>query len=163
GHRPDGRHNRCRSDARWYTGCGRRFTRGARRLPSESCASRGNPASRHCLPMCWFRSTLPPITRTWLPRCCCPSPCLTTTLRARAQAGWAAQSLQERCALVHRLRETIYARRQEIAERVMRESGKPRVEALFADVLVSLDTAAYYANLAPALLLPESVPHHNAA
>src|SRR2546422_6724107 len=61
------------------------------------------------------------------------------TQARRAQAGWAAQSLQERCALVHRLRETIYARRQEIAERVMRESGKPRVEALFADVLVSLD------------------------
>ncbi|PYU09552.1 MAG: hypothetical protein DMG29_19405, partial [Acidobacteria bacterium] len=72
-------------------------------------------------------------------------PSILTQAR-RAQAGWAAQSLQERCALVHRLRETIYARRQEIAERVMRESGKPRVEALFADVLVSLDTAAYYAN-----------------
>src|SRR5437660_9060873 len=83
------------------------------------------------------------------------------TQARRAQAGWAAQSLQERCALVHRLRETIYARRQEIAERVMRESGKPRVEALFADVLVSLDTAAYYANLAPALLLPEHVPHRS--
>ncbi len=81
----------------------------------------------------------------------------------RAQAAWAAESLQERCALVHRLRETIYARRQEIAERVMRESGKPRVEALFADVLVSLDTAAYYANQAPTLLLPEHVPHHNPA
>src|SRR3989449_4524860 len=85
------------------------------------------------------------------------------TQARRAQAGWAAQSLQERCALVHRLRETIYARRQEIAERVMRESGKPRVEPLFADVLVSLDTAAFYATLAPALLLPEHVPHHNPA
>jgi succinate-semialdehyde dehydrogenase/glutarate-semialdehyde dehydrogenase len=84
--------------------------------------------------------------------------------RARcAQADWAAQSIRARCALARRLRETIYARRQEIAEVVTRETGKPRVEALLADVLVSLDMAGYYAAQAAKLLRPERVPHHNPA
>ncbi len=81
----------------------------------------------------------------------------------RAQAEWAAESLRQRCALLRRLREVIYARRQELADIVTRESGKPRVEALFSDVLVSLDTADYYATQAAALLRPERVPHHNPA
>src|SRR3989442_8955590 len=63
------------------------------------------------------------------------------TQARRAQAGGAAQSLQERCALVHRVPETIYARRQGSAERGMREAGEPRVEGMFSDVLVLLDTA----------------------
>lgn len=81
----------------------------------------------------------------------------------RAQAAWAAESLRTRCALVRKLGQVLYARRQEIAERVTREAGKPRVEALFADVLVSLDAANYYANEAPNLLRSERVPHHNPA
>jgi len=81
----------------------------------------------------------------------------------RAQVEWAAEPLRARCAQLRRLRDVIYARRQEIADRVTRESGKPRVEALFADVLVSLDTCEYYATQAPALLRVERVPHHNPA
>ena len=81
----------------------------------------------------------------------------------RAQAEWVAQPLRARCAMIRRLREAIYARRQEIADLITRESGKPRVEALFSDVLVSLDTADYYASHAAELLQPERVPHHNPA
>ncbi len=81
----------------------------------------------------------------------------------RAQAAWSAEPLRARCARLRRLRETIYERRQEIADLVTHESGKPRVEALFADVLVSLDTADYYANQAAELLRPERVSHHNPA
>ncbi len=81
----------------------------------------------------------------------------------RAQAAWAEEPLRARCARLRRLRETIYQRRQEIADLVTRESGKPRVEALFADVLVSLDTAHYYATQAAELLRTERVAHHNPA
>ncbi len=80
-----------------------------------------------------------------------------------AQQEWAARSLRERCAQVRRLRDVLYARRQEVAELVARESGKPRVEALFAEVMLSLDLADYYARHAPRLLRPERVPHHNVA
>jgi succinate-semialdehyde dehydrogenase/glutarate-semialdehyde dehydrogenase len=57
----------------------------------------------------------------------------------------------------------MFARRDEIATLVTRESGKPRVEALFADVLVSLDTADYYSQQAVGLLQSERVAHHNPA
>jgi acyl-CoA reductase-like NAD-dependent aldehyde dehydrogenase len=81
--------------------------------------------------------------------------------RARiVQAQWASTPLADRCASLTKLRGQILASRDRLADAVVLESGKPRVEALFADVFVSLDTAAYYAKQAPALLRDERVPHH---
>src|SRR5271170_6354414 len=79
------------------------------------------------------------------------------------QTKWAATPLEERCALLVKLREQILASRNSLADAVVLESGKPRVEALFADVFVSLDTAAYYAKQAPTLLRDERVQHHSLA
>ena len=81
----------------------------------------------------------------------------------RVQQDWARTPIAERCRLLRRLGEIIFTRRQEIAEIVTREAGKPRVESLFAEVLVSIDTAQYYAANAPKLLRPERVPHHSLA
>ncbi len=89
-----------------------------------------------------------------------------TVARARrAQEAWAGTPIEKRCALLGRLREVLFARRQEIAEIVTREVGKPRVESLFADVLIALDFAGYYAQhrRVRELLAPEPVPHHNPA
>ena len=84
--------------------------------------------------------------------------------RAReAQAQWAAQPIHDRCRLLARLAKLLYLRRDEAAALVTREAGKPLVESLFADVLMSLDTASYYARHAPRLLAPERVRHHNPA
>ncbi|MGA7030644.1 MAG: aldehyde dehydrogenase family protein, partial [Candidatus Acidiferrales bacterium] len=84
--------------------------------------------------------------------------------RARvAQKEWAARSLRERCAMLRRLRDAIFARRDEIADVVTREAGKPRVEAIFAEVLLALDTADFLARRAPRWLRPERVPHHSLA
>jgi len=84
--------------------------------------------------------------------------------RARqAQGEWAVQPIRRRSSVLQRLGELLFARREEAAALVTRESGKPRVEALFADVLTSLDSAFYYAKRAPRLLRPERVPHHNPA
>jgi len=84
--------------------------------------------------------------------------------RARAlQEDWAALPAKSRCALIRRLGEVIYARRRELAERVTRETGKPRAEALFADILISLETVKYYARNAPRFLQEERVPHQNLA
>ncbi|HWZ97018.1 MAG TPA: aldehyde dehydrogenase family protein [Candidatus Dormibacteraeota bacterium] len=80
-----------------------------------------------------------------------------------AQVQWRATSISQRRALLDRLREKMLAARSELADMVVRESGKPRVEALFADVFVSLDTAAYYIKNLPKLLQSERVPHHNSA
>jgi succinate-semialdehyde dehydrogenase/glutarate-semialdehyde dehydrogenase len=53
------------------------------------------------------------------------------------------------------------ASRDALADAVVRESGKPRVEALFADIFVALDTAAYFSKNAARLLRPERVAHHS--
>jgi succinate-semialdehyde dehydrogenase/glutarate-semialdehyde dehydrogenase len=81
----------------------------------------------------------------------------------RAQQDWAAQPLRARCGVLRRLRDALYERRQEVAEIVTRETGKPRVESLLAELMLALDTADYYARVAPRLLRPERVPHHNPA
>ena len=65
--------------------------------------------------------------------------------------------------MLRRLRHAIFARRDEIADVIAREAGKPRVEAIFAEVLLALDTADFLARQAPRWLRPERVPHHNLA
>ena len=84
--------------------------------------------------------------------------------RARAaQQEWSARPLAERCAMLRRLRDAIYARRDEIAEVISRETGKPRIEAIFAEILLALDTTDFLARQAPRWLRPERIPHHNLA
>ena len=84
--------------------------------------------------------------------------------RARdAQKDWAARLLRERCVMLRHLRDAIFARRDEIVDVITREAGKPRVEAIFAEVLLALDTADFLARQARRWLRPESVPHHNIA
>jgi acyl-CoA reductase-like NAD-dependent aldehyde dehydrogenase len=84
--------------------------------------------------------------------------------RARtAQNEWSAQSLRERCRLVHRLRDVIFDSRDEIAGAITSETGKPRVEAIFAEIVLALDTADYLGSRAPRWLRTERVPHHNLA
>jgi len=80
-----------------------------------------------------------------------------------AQADWAKRSIHDRCPLLRKLREQMMASRNDLADAVVRESGKPRAEALFADIFVALDTAEYFSKNAPRLLQPERVPHHSLA
>jgi acyl-CoA reductase-like NAD-dependent aldehyde dehydrogenase len=84
--------------------------------------------------------------------------------RARKeQAEWAVRPLRERCALLRRVRDRIFERRSEIIDVITRETGKPRVEAIFAEILLALDAAEFYARHAVEWLRPERVPHHNLA
>lgn len=81
----------------------------------------------------------------------------------QAQAEWSRLPAQRRSHFMGRLRDVIFQRRAEIAEVVTREAGKPRVESIFSDVTVALDTAHYYSNprRVARMLRPERVPHHN--
>ena len=84
--------------------------------------------------------------------------------RARAaQADWELQPVRARSALVRRLRDVLYQRREALTQCVMRETGKPLVEALFGDLLIALDTTQYYAQNAAPFLRERRVPHHNIA
>ena len=82
--------------------------------------------------------------------------------RARgAQADWAQTPLSERARRLKGLAEAFRKRRREIAEAITRENGKPLVEALFSDVLVSLDSIRWHSRYAPRILAPERVGHQN--
>src|SRR6202045_662660 len=84
--------------------------------------------------------------------------------RARTtQAKWSKIPIADRAARLRILRERILSSRDALADAIVRESGKPRAEALFADIFVALDTAQYFAVNAERMLQPEAVPHHNLA
>src|SRR2546426_873279 len=84
--------------------------------------------------------------------------------RARvAQGEWAKIPIRDRCAKIRGVRERIMASRNELADAVVRESGKPRVEALFADIFVALDSAEYWSKNAASALRTKRVPHHSTA
>lgn len=84
--------------------------------------------------------------------------------RARfAQKEWSAQTIRQRCTMLQRLRDVIFDSRDEIADVIIRETGKPRVEAIFAEILLALDTTDFLSRRAPQWLRAERVPHHNFA
>jgi acyl-CoA reductase-like NAD-dependent aldehyde dehydrogenase len=80
-----------------------------------------------------------------------------------AQADWARVPLTDRTAKLRTLRDCMMASRNELADAVVREAGKPRVEALFADVFVSLDSAGHWAREAAKALQTRRIPHHSSA
>src|SRR5258708_20041053 len=84
-------------------------------------------------------------------------------LARAAQREWATVPLRERCRRLRRLRECMMASRNELADTIVSESGKPRVEALFADTFVVLDSAEYWSKNATAALRAEHVPHPSIA
>jgi succinate-semialdehyde dehydrogenase/glutarate-semialdehyde dehydrogenase len=79
----------------------------------------------------------------------------------RAQREWAALPVAERAKRLEALAGVFERRRREIAEVVTRENGKPLAEALFSDVLVSLDSIRWHARYAARILGEERVRHHN--
>jgi acyl-CoA reductase-like NAD-dependent aldehyde dehydrogenase len=80
-----------------------------------------------------------------------------------AQASWAKLPVAERARKLRTLRACMMASRNQLADAVVRESGKPRVEALFADVFVSLDSAEHWASEAAHSLRTTRLPHHSTA
>src|SRR4029077_13045399 len=99
--------------------------------------------------------------------------------RARAaQLSWAQVPIAKRCSMLRALRDTAMASRAELADAVVRASGKPRVEALFAgagqagtrggealfaDFFVSVDPASHFAENTARILRTKRVPHHSTA
>ncbi len=89
-------------------------------------------------------------------------PQIVASARA-AQSAWAKLSVAERCAKLRGLRERMMTSRNGLADAVVLESGKPRVEALFADVFVAFDSAEYWSRNTASTLRTQRVPHHSAA
>jgi acyl-CoA reductase-like NAD-dependent aldehyde dehydrogenase len=80
-----------------------------------------------------------------------------------AQKGWVSRPLRERARMLRDLQHAVYEARDEVVDRICGETGKPRVEAIFAELLLILDLAGFLARRAPNWLHGERVPHHNPA
>jgi len=113
-----------------------------------------------------FLESHDPATGEVIARFALTPPAALTGLVVRARealAAWAKRAPRDRALAIGRLRDVIYQRRGEIADVVSRETGKPCIEATFADVNVALDTATYYSSprRVARMLRPERVPHHS--
>src|SRR5690349_12603439 len=62
-----------------------------------------------------------------------------------AQGAWAARTPRDRARMLERFRRALYARREEVAEALTRETGKPLAESLGSEILIALDYARFYA------------------
>ncbi len=78
----------------------------------------------------------------------------------RAQPAWAARSPQERGEVLARAARILSERHGDFADVIVRESGKPRLEALFMEVLPGCDVLAYWGKRAPRVLAPEKKRMH---
>jgi acyl-CoA reductase-like NAD-dependent aldehyde dehydrogenase len=74
-----------------------------------------------------------------------------------AQEAWGETPLADRCAFLVRVAETVLERADEIADSVVAETGKPRVEAFTTELFPALDALVWLAKQAPKLLAPERV------
>lgn len=74
-----------------------------------------------------------------------------------AQAAWAARSVKERVGCLRPLRHAIAARMDEIMQVISEETGKPAMDALAGDVMVTLEQLRYYEQNSPRLLRSRGV------
>ena len=84
--------------------------------------------------------------------------------RAReAQRAWQACGVQRRLDILRKFQRLLLQRKQQVAECITNEAGKPVAEALSTEVLVVLDAARFLIEHAHRLLRDEAVPHGNVA
>jgi succinate-semialdehyde dehydrogenase/glutarate-semialdehyde dehydrogenase len=81
----------------------------------------------------------------------------------QAAPAWRGLGVATRARYLRRLKDALFERRHEIAGLITREAGKPRVESLVTEVMVSLDAIDYAGRHAASFLAPEAVPHQNLA
>jgi succinate-semialdehyde dehydrogenase/glutarate-semialdehyde dehydrogenase len=77
-----------------------------------------------------------------------------------AQPAWAARSFEERAAYMYRLADLLMAKQDLVMDTVIRETGKPRAEALSMEVYASCDALVFYAKRAKKFLKRETRKLH---
>src|ERR1035437_5536339 len=96
--------------------------------------------------------------------CANPGDIQAAVLRAKqAQPTWEATPVGERVALLRRFQRLLSEQRDQVADLICREAGKPAVEALTTEVLVVLDAAEFCIRNAHDFLREEPLPHGNLA
>jgi acyl-CoA reductase-like NAD-dependent aldehyde dehydrogenase len=78
--------------------------------------------------------------------------------RAReAQPAWALKTFAERAEVLLRVRDRFAERAEDLVELLVRENGKPPVEAWFSEILPNVDLFTWWAKNTARLLRPEKV------
>src|SRR5664280_3475494 len=96
--------------------------------------------------------------------CASPSDVQGAVLRAKqAQSAWEATPLRQRVATLRRFQRLLSEQRDQVADLICREAGKPAVEALTTEVLVVLDATEFCIRNAHDFLREEPLPHANLA
>jgi len=83
---------------------------------------------------------------------------------ARADAAfpaWAALGIEARAQYLLRARDYLLEHVDEVCDLISRENGKPRLEALSAEVFLIADLITYYSKRAPVVLAERPIPLHN--
>jgi len=84
--------------------------------------------------------------------------------RARAaQPNWAATPVRERLRVIRNFQQALYRDVDAVAALIAEETGKPKAEALTAEVLVTLDATRFLLKEVPRLFRRERVRHGNLA
>jgi succinate-semialdehyde dehydrogenase/glutarate-semialdehyde dehydrogenase len=78
----------------------------------------------------------------------------------KAQPEWAALSFDERARFLDRAVKTLVERQDDFIEVVLRESGKPRTEALMMEIFAGCDALTYYAKRSRDILRSEKRKLH---
>ncbi|MCP4003952.1 MAG: aldehyde dehydrogenase family protein [bacterium] len=78
----------------------------------------------------------------------------------KVQPAWAALSFQERAHYLRRALSILMERQEEFIDVIVRESGKPRSEALMMDIFSGCDSLAFYAKNAAKMLRPQRKSLH---
>ena len=79
----------------------------------------------------------------------------------QAFEGWAALSIQERGRYLLKARDYLLEHVDDYCEVISRENGKPRLEALSAELFLVTDLISYYVKRAPKVLADRTIPLHN--
>ena len=77
-----------------------------------------------------------------------------------AQIEWAKRSIEERCAVIRRVKDVMIERTDEICELLSKEQGKPKFEGLVHEVINCIDFTHYFTREAPRILAPQPIPLH---
>src|ERR1700758_2452312 len=92
--------------------------------------------------------------------CATPQEVRAAVERARgAQSAWASRTVRERVRVLQRFARLLHERKQQVAELISREAGKPYGEALATEVLVVLESAKWTYRNAHSVLRDERVPY----
>ncbi len=96
--------------------------------------------------------------------CATPDDVRAAVTRAKAaQPQWQATTVHDRIAILRKFQKLLSEHRNDVAQLICREAGKPTAEALATEVLVVLDAAQFCIANAYRFLRDQPLPHANLA